>query len=60
LKLETKITLNKINMAEFLKIYEDKPNEAAIKKVVDVLRNRRHFECFYVVKRNKNVSRTMK
>jgi hypothetical protein len=47
-------------MAEFLKIYEDKPNEAAIKKVVDVLRNRRHFECFYVVKRNKNVSRTMK
>jgi tRNA threonylcarbamoyl adenosine modification protein (Sua5/YciO/YrdC/YwlC family) len=26
-------------MAEFLKIYEDKPNEAAIKKVVDVLRN---------------------
>ena len=26
-------------MSEFLKIYEDKPNEAAIKKVVDVLRN---------------------
>ena len=26
-------------MADFLKIYEDKPNEAAIKKVVDVLRN---------------------
>jgi tRNA threonylcarbamoyl adenosine modification protein (Sua5/YciO/YrdC/YwlC family) len=26
-------------MAEFLKIYEDKPNEAAIKKVVEVLRN---------------------
>ncbi len=26
-------------MAEFLKIYEDKPNEAAIKKVVDVLSN---------------------
>lgn len=26
-------------MAEFLKIYEDKPSEAAIKKVVDVLRN---------------------
>jgi len=26
-------------MAEFIKIYEDKPNEAAIKKVVDVLRN---------------------
>ena len=26
-------------MAEFLKIYEDNPNEAAIKKVVDVLRN---------------------
>lgn len=26
-------------MAEFLKIYEDKPNEAAIKKVVNVLKN---------------------
>lgn len=26
-------------MAQFLKIYEDKPNEAAIKKVVDVLKN---------------------
>jgi tRNA threonylcarbamoyl adenosine modification protein (Sua5/YciO/YrdC/YwlC family) len=26
-------------MAEFIKIYEDKPNEASIKKVVDVLRN---------------------
>ena len=26
-------------MAQFIKIYEDKPNEAAIKKVVDVLRN---------------------
>lgn len=26
-------------MAEFLKIYEDKPSEAAIKKVVEVLRN---------------------
>lgn len=26
-------------MAEFLKIYEDKPNEAAIKKVVEVLKN---------------------
>jgi tRNA threonylcarbamoyl adenosine modification protein (Sua5/YciO/YrdC/YwlC family) len=26
-------------MAEFIKIYEDKPNEAAIKRVVDVLRN---------------------
>lgn len=26
-------------MADFLKIYEDKPSEAAIKKVVDVLRN---------------------
>lgn len=26
-------------MAEFIKIYENKPNEAAIKKVVDVLRN---------------------
>lgn len=26
-------------MAEFLKIYEDKPSEAAIKKVVDVLKN---------------------
>ena len=26
-------------MPEFLKIYEDKPSEAAIKKVVDVLRN---------------------
>jgi len=26
-------------MSEFLKIYEDKPSEAAIKKVVDVLRN---------------------
>jgi tRNA threonylcarbamoyl adenosine modification protein (Sua5/YciO/YrdC/YwlC family) len=26
-------------MSEFLKIYEDKPNEAAIKKVVSVLRN---------------------
>ena len=25
-------------MAEFIKIYEDKPSEAAIKKVVDVLR----------------------
>lgn len=26
-------------MSEFIKIYEDKPNEVAIKKVVDVLRN---------------------
>ena len=26
-------------MAEFIKIYEDKPNEAAIKKVVEVLKN---------------------
>ena len=26
-------------MAEFIKIYEDKPSESAIKKVVDVLRN---------------------
>ncbi len=26
-------------MAKFIKIYEDKPNEAAIKKVVDVLKN---------------------
>ncbi|MEO5777213.1 MAG: L-threonylcarbamoyladenylate synthase [Flavobacterium sp.] len=26
-------------MAEFIKIYEDKPNEASIKKVVDVLKN---------------------
>jgi tRNA threonylcarbamoyl adenosine modification protein (Sua5/YciO/YrdC/YwlC family) len=26
-------------MAQFIKIYEDKPNEAAIKKVVDVLQN---------------------
>ena len=26
-------------MAQFIKIYEDKPNEAAIKRVVDVLRN---------------------
>lgn len=26
-------------MAEFIKIYEDKPSEAAIKKVVEVLRN---------------------
>ncbi|WNM18435.1 L-threonylcarbamoyladenylate synthase [Flavobacterium capsici] len=26
-------------MAEFIKIYEDKPSEAAIQKVVDVLRN---------------------
>jgi tRNA threonylcarbamoyl adenosine modification protein (Sua5/YciO/YrdC/YwlC family) len=26
-------------MSQFIKIYEDKPNEAAIKKVVDVLRN---------------------
>lgn len=26
-------------MAEFIKIYEDKPNEASIKKVVEVLRN---------------------
>ncbi len=26
-------------MAEFIKIYEDKPNEAAIKKVAEVLRN---------------------
>lgn len=26
-------------MAEFIKIYEDKPSEAAIKKVVDVLRD---------------------
>ena len=26
-------------MSQFLKIYEDKPNEAAIKKVVEVLRN---------------------
>lgn len=26
-------------MSEFIRIYEDKPNEAAIKKVVDVLRN---------------------
>ena len=26
-------------MAQFIKIYEDKPNEAAIKKVVDILKN---------------------
>ena len=26
-------------MAQFIKIYEDKPNEAAIKKVVEVLRD---------------------
>ena len=26
-------------MSQFIKIYEDKPNESAIKKVVDVLRN---------------------
>ncbi len=26
-------------MSQFIKIYEDKPNEAAIKKVVDILRN---------------------
>ncbi len=26
-------------MAQFIKIYEDKPNESAIKKVVDVLKN---------------------
>lgn len=26
-------------MSEFIKIYEDKPSEAAIKKVVDILRN---------------------
>ena len=26
-------------MSQFIKIYEDKPNEAAIKKVVEVLRN---------------------
>jgi tRNA threonylcarbamoyl adenosine modification protein (Sua5/YciO/YrdC/YwlC family) len=26
-------------MSQFIKIYEDKPNEAAIKKVVDVLKN---------------------
>ena len=26
-------------MAEFIKIYEDKPSEAAIKKVAEVLRN---------------------
>lgn len=26
-------------MAEFIKIYEDKPNEAAIKKVAEILRN---------------------
>ena len=26
-------------MAEFIKIYEDKPSEVAIKKVVDVLRD---------------------
>lgn len=26
-------------MAQFIKIYQDKPNEAAIKKVVDVLKN---------------------
>uniref|UniRef100_UPI00286C1746 L-threonylcarbamoyladenylate synthase n=1 Tax=Flavobacterium sp. TaxID=239 RepID=UPI00286C1746 len=26
-------------MAQFLKIYEDKPNEGAIKKVVEVLKN---------------------
>ena len=26
-------------MAQFLKIYNDKPNEAALKKVVEVLRN---------------------
>jgi tRNA threonylcarbamoyl adenosine modification protein (Sua5/YciO/YrdC/YwlC family) len=32
-KLETK------KMSEFIKIYEDKPSEAAIKKVVEVLRN---------------------
>jgi tRNA threonylcarbamoyl adenosine modification protein (Sua5/YciO/YrdC/YwlC family) len=29
----------KKNMAQFLKIYPDKPNESAIKKVVDVLKN---------------------
>lgn len=28
-----------LNMAEFIKIYEDKPSEAAIKKVVEVLKN---------------------
>lgn len=28
-----------ITMSQFLKIYEDNPNEAAIKKVVDVLKN---------------------
>ena len=42
-KLYIRRTLNnlnvKLNMAQFLKIYEDKPNEAAIKKVVDVLKN---------------------
>lgn len=26
-------------MSQFIKLYEDKPNEAAVKKVVDVLRN---------------------
>ena len=26
-------------MAEFIKIYEDKPSEAAIKKVVDILKS---------------------
>ena len=30
---------NTVKMAQFLKIYEDKPSEAAIKKVVDVLKN---------------------
>jgi len=39
LKLETKLTLNKNKMSEIIKIYEDKPSEAAIKKVVEVLRN---------------------
>ncbi|MCZ8197011.1 MAG: Sua5/YciO/YrdC/YwlC family protein, partial [Flavobacterium sp.] len=26
-------------MSQFIKIYEDKPNEAAVKKVVEILRN---------------------
>ena len=38
LKLETKLTLNKNTMSEIIKIYEDKPSEAAIKKVVAVLK----------------------
>ena len=39
LKLETKKKFKKNKMAEFIKIYEDKPSEAAIKKVVEVLKN---------------------